>query len=153
MSVQKSTTMLSKIFLVVLFAISSVFATADEKIEYVRHEKKIEIVQAIEEEIVKEVTVEKVELLPGLKPICACESTGNRDGEPRQFKSDGSVLRGVVNSDDIGQCQINLKYHGEAAEKLGIDLFTNEGNIQYANLLYIKEGARPWSWSKNCHGQ
>lgn len=89
-----------------------------------------------------------VTLHPNLVPICRCESGLN------QFEADGiTVLRGRVNPLDIGICQINLKYHGEAAERLQYDLFTLEGNIRYANHLYTAQGATPWKWSAPCHGQ
>jgi hypothetical protein len=87
-----------------------------------------------------------------LKRICACESTGNPNAEPTHFSSDGSVLRGRVNRKDVGMCQINLTYHEEEAERLGIDLFTTNGNIRYARWLYGRKGAQPWFWSRPCWG-
>lgn len=94
----------------------------------------------------------KVELLPELKAICGCESVGNPKAEPQQFHKDGSVIRGVVNNQDVGMCQINLYYHEKAADKLGLDLFTEQGNIIYANHLYTEQGSTPWKWSKGCWG-
>lgn len=92
-------------------------------------------------------TQDNVRLVTGLVTICKCESGG------RQFKADGTVIRGIVNSQDIGMCQINLKYHQAAADRMGLDLFTEEGNITYANHLYASQGAQPWGWSSHCHGQ
>ena len=98
-----------------------------------------------------EVVQDKVVLVDStLERICGCESRGNPNVEPRQFNSDGTVLRGVVNSQDIGMCQINLQYHGESAEMLGYDLFTEEGNISYANHLYSTQGSQPWYLSEHC---
>lgn len=98
------------------------------------------------EEVVSD-NVSGVTLHPNLVPICKCESG------LRQYNPDGTVLRGVINPQDVGICQINLKYHGQAAEDMGLDLFTLEGNITYANRLYASEGATPWGWSAGCHGQ
>ena len=76
--------------------------------------------------------------------IAKCESGS------RQFNSDGSVLRGKINSKDIGKFQINLTYHGEAAKKMGLDLFTERGNTLYALYLFRKNGTKDWNWSKSC---
>lgn len=92
----------------------------------------------------------QITLNPALKRVCACESTGNPNNEPRQFNADGSVLRGVENPLDIGMCQINLHYHQSDAEKMGVDLFTEQGNIEFANALYARQGLTPWNWSKKC---
>lgn len=94
----------------------------------------------------------KVQLKSELVPICACESAGSKYAIPRHFKKDGSVLRGEVVSDDIGLCQINRHFHGARAESMGLDLFSVEGNIQYANYLYGREGSKPWLASKSCWG-
>lgn len=89
---------------------------------------------------------------PILKRICSCESTGQPNNEPQQFTADGAVTKGKINPLDTGACQINLKYHEATAKKLGYDLFTEEGNIAYANYLYTKEGSTPWNWSRGCWG-
>lgn len=91
-------------------------------------------------------TQNEVRLIPALEAICVCESG-------KQFHPDGSVVRGRVNPLDIGMCQINQKYHGEASEALGFDIFTEVGNIKYSNHLYKQQGAQPWFWSKPCHGR
>lgn len=91
-----------------------------------------------------------VELPQELKRICSCESTGSPNGEPQQFKEDGSVLRGVINPQDIGACQINTKYWLAKAEELGFDIFTEEGNKQMALWIYNDLGNKPWFWSKSC---
>lgn len=105
-------------------------------------------------EIITPVVIpEKVTLAPALKRVCSCESTGRPDREPTQFEADGvTVLRGRINNQDIGMCQVNLKYHKVSADKLGLDLFTEEGNIKYANWLYKNEGLTPWNWSRACWG-
>lgn len=85
-----------------------------------------------------------------LKTVCSCESGNGAYGEPQQFHEDGSVVRGIINPLDIGQCQINLKYWGEEAEELGYDIFTSQGNIKMANYIYDNSGLQPWSASKQC---
>jgi hypothetical protein len=81
---------------------------------------------------------------PILVEVARCES------EFRQFNKDGSVLRGRAVADDIGVMQINEHYHGSTAKKMGIDIYTVEGNVAYAKYLYTKSGTDPWSASKPC---
>ncbi|HYC83024.1 MAG TPA: hypothetical protein VEB60_00540 [Candidatus Paceibacterota bacterium] len=76
--------------------------------------------------------------------IAFCESTH------RQFHDDGSVVRGKENSKDVGVFQINEKYHLEDSKKLGYDIYTMEGNIDYAMHLLESQGKKPWVWSKPC---
>ncbi len=87
---------------------------------------------------------------PLLAEISKCESTF------RQFDSNGNVIKGKVNDDDIGAMQINIFYHGETAKKLGYDVYTIDGNLGYAKWLYGKYGDAPWvhsspCWSKYLH--
>jgi hypothetical protein len=81
---------------------------------------------------------------PILVDIARCESTF------KQFHEDGRVVRGKVDNDDIGVMQINERYHGNTADKLGIDIHTLEGNVAYAKYLYDKFGTQPWSASQKC---
>ncbi|MDD5050260.1 MAG: hypothetical protein PHV93_00770 [Candidatus Pacebacteria bacterium] len=81
---------------------------------------------------------------PILAEVARCES------QFRQFGTDGKIIRGEVNKHDVGLMQINEGYHAEQAEKLGLDLYTLDGNIAYAKVLYEKEGTAPWSASKPC---
>jgi len=90
-------------------------------------------------------TQDEVRLYPVMERICSCESG-------RQFWDDGRVVRGHVNPLDIGMCQINLKYHGEASKNMGLDVFDEADNITYANWLYDQQGPQPWFWSEPCHG-
>lgn len=64
--------------------------------------------------------------------------------------STGTVLRGYINSSDVGVMQINKYYHQETAERLGLDLYKLEDNMAYARNLYEREGTRPWSASQAC---
>ena len=79
-----------------------------------------------------------------LEAIAFCES-GNR-----QFNSDGLVLRGRVNPYDAGKFPINTLYHGRRAQELGIDLYTEAGNTEFALLLFEEQGTQPWKASAKC---
>ena len=81
---------------------------------------------------------------PVMAEIAMCESTF------KQFDKDGLVHRGVANRSDVGVMQINEFYHGKTADKLGLDLYTLEGNVAYAQYLYEKEGTAPWASSSPC---
>lgn len=84
-----------------------------------------------------------------LKPVCACESLGDPNAEPRQFNPDGTVIQGPGNN--WGICQINATAHDAEAKALGIDYMTREGNIAFANILYAGRGYKPWyPWSGHC---
>lgn len=84
---------------------------------------------------------------PVMIDIARCES------QYTQYDKDGSVHRGVVNNKDVGVMQINEFYHKDVAEKLGLDIYTIQGNVAYAKYLYEKEGTSPWSSSKPCWGK
>ncbi len=81
---------------------------------------------------------------PILAEVSACESTF------RQYNSKGLILRGEVNSDDVGLMQINTFYHEDTAKKLGYDIYTIEGNLAFGKYLYDKYGTSPWSASSKC---
>lgn len=83
---------------------------------------------------------------PIMAEIAWCESRF------RHLNKEGEIFRGKVNKHDIGVMQINTLYHEEAAKKLGINLYTLEGNLAYARHLYETEGTRPWNSSKPCWG-
>lgn len=85
--------------------------------------------------------------IPLMVDIARCESHFT------QFNTDGSVHRGVVNNLDVGVLQINEHYHLDASKKKGMDIYTLEGNMQYARDLYNREGAQPWSSSRPCWGK
>jgi peptidoglycan hydrolase-like protein with peptidoglycan-binding domain len=75
--------------------------------------------------------------------VARCESSF------RQFDNDGDALRNPK-SDAIGIFQILEGLHEAPAEELGIDIFTAEGNIEYARKLYDSFGLAPWSPSSLC---
>ncbi len=74
-----------------------------------------------------------------LEKIAKCESGG------KQFNADGSVVRhynknGTI---DYGYMQIN-SIHILEAEKLGIDIMTQKGNLRMALILFRRHGAKIW---------
>ena len=93
-----------------------------------------------------------------LSKIGDCES-GSRltDGSAvpsssRQYEN-GKVIIGKFtdpkNGTDIGRYMIN-SVHEPEARALGFNLWTDEGNSEYARYLYRREGTGPWSASKSC---
>lgn len=89
--------------------------------------------------------------IPILAEVARCESHFT------QFTKSGKVLRGTAVREDVGVMQINETYHLEAAKKLGLDIYTLDGNLAYARHLYESEdkggkglGARPWLASSKC---
>jgi hypothetical protein len=85
--------------------------------------------------------------IPVMIDIARCES------HFRQYDEKGNVHRGEVNNLDVGIMQVNEYYHSATAEKLGLDLYTMQGNVSYARYLYEKEGTAPWNSSKPCWGK
>ncbi len=78
--------------------------------------------------------------------IASCESGLT------QFNSDGSVFRGRQNPQDVGIFQINEYYHLKRSQELGLNIYTREGNIEFAMILLSTTGTSPWNWSKACWG-
>ncbi|MEY4440935.1 MAG: hypothetical protein RLY49_561 [Candidatus Parcubacteria bacterium] len=103
-----------------------------------------EISEQVKVRTTEEIIAEHFANTPILKKIASCES------QNRQFNETGAVLRGKVNSQDVGVFQINEKYHLEAAKKLGLDIYTLEGNLDYAKHLYKTQGVKPWVHSSTC---
>lgn len=84
--------------------------------------------------------------IPIMVDISECES------HFRQFNKDGEVYRGKQNTHDVGVMQVNEDFHLATSKKLGYDIYTLEGNMEYARFLYEREGTAPWSSSKACWG-
>ena len=104
-----------------------------------------EISEQVKVKTTEEIIDEHFKDTPILKRIAVCES------QIRQFdETTGTVLRGYVNSQDVGVMQINEKYHLETSKKLGLDIYTLEGNIDYAKYLYGTQGVKPWVHSSPC---
>ena len=93
---------------------------------------------------VEEYVREYFEEVPILTEIARCESRF------RHFDAFGNVMRGEINSYDIGVMQINELYHEEKAEELGLNLYTLAGNLTYARYLYDTKGTAPWKSSAAC---
>lgn len=85
--------------------------------------------------------------IPIMARIAWCESKYYHT-DPKS----GQTIRGIINRNDIGIMQINEVYHGKAAESLGLDIYSLDGNLRYARHLYSIEGTRPWRSSKDCWG-
>jgi hypothetical protein len=83
---------------------------------------------------------------PILVDIAECES------HFRQYTKSGGVYRGSINTSDIGVMQINEKYHLRTAKRMGIDLYSLDGNLAYAKYLYRTQGTDPWISSSGCWG-
>lgn len=103
-----------------------------------------EISEEVKVKTTQEIVDEHFADTPILKKIASCES-GHR-----QFDETGAVLRGHMNSQDIGYMQINEKYHLSTALKLGLDIYSLEGNLEYAKYLYRTQGVKPWVHSSHC---
>lgn len=100
-------------------------------------------VPTIAEHIADEAVASGVDAELAIK-ISYCESRW------RQYDKQGKPLRGMHNPDDVGLFQINENYHLSRANKLGYDIYSTEGNIDYAMWLLANEGSKPWRWSKPC---
>lgn len=119
-------------------------APANIGTEQIVDETYSEISEQVKVKTTEEIIAEHFIDTPILKKIATCES------ENRQFNKDGSVLRGWANSQDVGVMQINEKYHLEASKKLGLNIYTLEGNVDYAKHLYATQGVKPWVHSSSC---
>ena len=82
--------------------------------------------------------------VPVMAEIARCESGF------RHTLSDGSVLRGRVDSADTGVMQINKRYHQATANAMGLNLENIYDNMAYARHLYETQGLRPWNSSAPC---
>lgn len=82
--------------------------------------------------------------IPVLIEVARCES------HFRHTDKAGNLLRGKVTPDDLGVMQINEYYHGDSAKKLGLDITSLNGNMEYARHLYKKYGTEPWNASSKC---
>lgn len=100
----------------------------------------------MESPTVEEYVREHFENNPIMAEIARCES------QFRHFDENGDIIRGELNKSDVGVMQINRYYHDKTAEKLGINLYTLEGNLEYAKYLFKKEGTSPWLASSECWG-
>ncbi len=82
--------------------------------------------------------------IPVMIQVAKCESTF------QHTLTDGSVLRGKVDSRDTGVMQINTGYHAKTAAELGLNLENIYDNMKYARTLYERQGTQPWNASASC---
>jgi hypothetical protein len=75
---------------------------------------------------------------PLMIEIAKCESGY------RQYRNDGSILRGGTGGRYIGVFQIS-EGHTQRAKDLGYDILTAEGNIGFARFMYNEQGTSPWA--------
>ncbi|MBP6923977.1 MAG: hypothetical protein KBC62_01215 [Candidatus Pacebacteria bacterium] len=81
---------------------------------------------------------------PQMIEIARCES------KFRQFTDAGNVLRGGSGGGMIGVFQFYESIHAPAAQTLGFDLATLEGNLGYAKHVHKTQGTAPWNSAKYC---
>ena len=79
---------------------------------------------------------------PLFSAIALCES------DNMHYNEDGTIVRSWANA--VGRYQIHVPAHLERAKSLGIDIFTPEGNEEYAILHYREEGTWQWRYSQHC---
>jgi len=95
---------------------------------------------------VEEAVREYFKDIPVMIEIARCES------KFRQHTADGSVLRGGFKGGMVGVFQVYESVHTKAANALGLDIETLEGNLGYAKHLYNESGTKPWNSAKGCWG-
>jgi len=96
---------------------------------------------------VEEYVIDYFSDIPVMGKVAYCESRF------RQFNESGDILRGEENNLDVGVMQINEHYHLDTAQKLGLDIYTLNGNLTYARHLFEQEGTTPWLSSSSCWGR
>jgi len=79
-----------------------------------------------------------------LQFVALCESGG-------RHYSNGRIIRSKT--DDVGIMQISEKYHFKTARSIGLDIFDPNDNMEYAVILYNREGLKPWRASLKCYKQ
>lgn len=83
--------------------------------------------------------------VPVMAEVAKCES------QFRQFGRDGQVLKNSSGSSAVGAFQIMSSIHADFADdKLGLDVYSLQGNAAYARFIYERQGLKPWAASKAC---
>ncbi len=80
---------------------------------------------------------------PVMVDIARCES------QFRQFDKKGNVLKNPKSS-AVGIFQVMSSIHVEDAKDKGMDIYSIEGNLEFARHLYEEKGTKPWNASKAC---
>ncbi len=104
--------------------------------------EKVAISESDTERIVREYFKD----IPVMVQVARCES------HFQHTLSDGSVLKGRIDSADTGVMQINKRYHEKRALELGLNLENIYDNMAYARNLYEAQGTQPWKASSACWG-
>ena len=120
--------------LIMLYVIGSALAIA----WYFNQPKKVEAMPFVQ------IVEAKDSIPPILHRIAVCES-GNK-----QFNSDGSVVRGKKDKNDVGRFQISLTHYGYEAMRQNLNLLKEEENEKMALWIYANKGTDEWSPSKAC---
>lgn len=109
---------------------------------------------AIVETVTPEAPVKSIQemITETFGPDSIMHSVADCESRFRQFNEDGSILRGYYNPKDVGVFQVNEYWHLETSKRLGMDIYTVEGNIAYAKHLYDLNGTRDWNASRSCWG-
>jgi hypothetical protein len=82
--------------------------------------------------------------VPVMAEVASCESHFT------QFDKNGKVVKNA-NSSAVGVFQIMSSIHATFAdEKLGLDIYSLQGNAAYARYMYERQGLKPWEASKSC---
>jgi len=130
-----------------MFVTGATTGTVNEAIQtqsLVTNETNTETTEELQSLTTKEYVENYFSDAPIMIQVARCES------QFRQFDTEGKVLRGKVNAQDVGVMQINEKYHLDTAQRLGIDIYTLEGNLAYGRYLYETQGVAPWVYSSKC---
>ncbi len=133
--------LMTNIFATSLIAFSAAFGVSQSAAVAIALPAPMPEVQTVEE-YVREYYADT----PVLAEIAKCES------RMRQFDNDGNILKNP-NSTAVGIMQIMSSIHDPFADKLGIDIYTVQGNLAYAKFLYEEKGTAPWNASKACWGK
>jgi hypothetical protein len=83
---------------------------------------------------------------PVMIEVAKCES------HLKHFDEDRKVIKNHAGSSAVGVFQIMASIHAEDAKKMGYDIMTVEGNVQYARHLYETSGTKPWEADKASSG-
>ena len=75
-----------------------------------------------------------------MEQVCIGESLGCK-----QWYKDGSLVVGIVDPDDKGAMQINKRYWGEEAKRLGLDYENSVvDNVKMARYIMDTQGITAW---------
>jgi hypothetical protein len=93
------------------------------------------------------------DLPPILYKICTAES-GQGTGKPQHFDvKTGKVLRGKIDPDDVGACQIHTSAKNtnwyDIAREMGLDIYDEQDNYKMAVFIFENYGTDPWNSSKH----